>query len=61
VASPEHLPGQLVFDPTKPDGTPRKLLEISRIRELGWQAKISLAEGIAKTYEWYLESVAVKR
>jgi len=55
------FPGQLVFDPTKPDGTPRKLLEISRIRELGWQAKISLAEGIAKTYEWYLESVAVKR
>ncbi len=53
-----EFPGDLVFDPSKPDGTPRKLLEIGRIRGLGWQARIPLAEGIAKTYQWYLRSLA---
>ena len=42
--------GKLVFDSTKPDGTPRKLLDVSRIHALGWQAKISLRDGIRKTY-----------
>jgi len=46
--------GRLVFDPTKPDGTPRKLLDVSRMKALGWQAKVSLREGIEKTYAWYL-------
>jgi GDP-L-fucose synthase len=53
--------GRLVFDASKPDGTPQKLLEISRIRELGWQAKITLAAGIATTYEWYLQTAASKK
>ena len=46
--------GQIVFDNSKPDGTPRKLLDISRMRQLGWQAKTPLREGIAKAYADYL-------
>ena len=45
--------GRIVFDPSLPDGTPRKLLDVSRIRALGWQARIPLEQGIAFTYEWY--------
>jgi GDP-L-fucose synthase len=48
--------GELVFDPTKPDGTPRKLEDVSRMHALGWQAKVPLAEGIRMTYEWYREN-----
>ena len=47
--------GKLVFDATKPDGTPRKLLDVSRMRELGWKARIGLRQGIASTYQWFLE------
>jgi len=46
--------GELVWDKTKPDGTPRKLLDIMRIRELGWEPTITLRKGIAQTYEWFL-------
>jgi GDP-L-fucose synthase len=46
--------GELVWDKTKPDGTPRKLLDVTRIRGLGWQPKIPLREGIAQAYEWFL-------
>ena len=45
--------GNIVFDTGKPDGTPQKLLDISRANVLGWKAKISLREGITDTYEWY--------
>jgi GDP-L-fucose synthase len=45
--------GKLQFDPGKPDGTPRKLLDTSRLTTLGWQPTISLDEGIASTYDWY--------
>ena len=45
---------QLVFDTTKPDGSPRKLLDVSRLHNLGWRHGISLREGIATTYAWYL-------
>lgn len=45
--------GEIRFDPTRPDGTPRKLLDVSRIHSLGWRARISLADGIASTYGWY--------
>jgi GDP-L-fucose synthase len=46
--------GHIVFDTTKPDGTPRKLMDSSRIRELGWKPEISLEQGIARTYAWFL-------
>lgn len=49
--------GNLVFDATKPDGTPQKLLDVSRINSLGWSAQTSLTEGIRKTYEWYKQSL----
>ncbi len=48
--------GEVVFDPTKPDGTPRKLLDVSRIFELGWRPKVALKKGIARTYQWYLDA-----
>ena len=50
--------GDLVFDRSKPDGTPRKLLDVSKSRALGWQAKTPLADGIRATYDWYLANAA---
>ena len=48
--------GEIEFDTSKPDGTPRKLVDVSRITSMGWKAKISLEEGIASTYQWYLDN-----
>jgi GDP-L-fucose synthase len=48
--------GSLVFDTSKPDGTPQKLLDVSALHQLGWKAKTSLREGIRKTIAWYLEN-----
>ncbi len=48
--------GSIVFDSTKPDGTPQKLLDVSRINKIGWKAKTPLREGIRKTIQWYLEN-----
>ncbi len=45
--------GEIVWDTTKPDGTPRKLLDVSKIKSMGWQPKMDIGEGIRKTYEWY--------
>ncbi|HEX8811528.1 MAG TPA: hypothetical protein VF742_06010, partial [Terracidiphilus sp.] len=45
--------GRLTFDASKPDGTPRKLLDVSRLRKLGWQPRIPLREGIAAVYREY--------
>jgi len=50
--------GRLVFDPTRPDGTPRKLLDITRMRQLGWRARTPLTEGIAQAYQDYLGRIA---
>ena len=47
--------GELQFDTSKPGGTPRKLLDVSRLNELGWQAQIDLESGLKKTYTWFLE------
>jgi GDP-L-fucose synthase len=46
--------GEIKHDLTKPDGTPRKLLDVSKIKQLGWEPKTSLEEGILKTYEEYV-------
>ena len=47
--------GELVFDASKPDGTPRKLADVARLQTLGWKSNIKLLNGIATTYDWYLE------
>ncbi|MDT8388835.1 MAG: GDP-L-fucose synthase [Thiogranum sp.] len=49
--------GQIEYDSTKPDGTPRKLVDTSRINELGWKAQTSLRQGIQDTYQWYLQNI----
>jgi GDP-L-fucose synthase len=49
--------GKLTFDCTKPDGTPRKLEDVSRMKALGWQAAVHLEEGLRRTYEWYIKNV----
>ncbi|HAQ02952.1 TPA: GDP-fucose synthetase [Candidatus Nomurabacteria bacterium] len=51
--------GQIVWDSSKPDGTPRKLLDISKIKSLGWSPKIRLTDGIKRTYKWYKENVSL--
>jgi GDP-L-fucose synthase len=51
--------GRIVFDTSKPDGTPRKLLDVSRLAGLGWTARTGLREGVERTYQWYLESSLV--
>jgi GDP-L-fucose synthase len=48
------FPGKIIYDIQKPDGTPRKLLDITRMKNLGWKYKISLEKGIKDTYDWYL-------
>ncbi len=49
--------GEICFDATQPDGTPRKLLDSRKIQSLGWEHKISLAEGLKNAYEWYVEAL----
>lgn len=58
VAQAVGYTGQLRYDPSKPDGTPRKLLDVSRLSALGWKARIRLAEGIRSTVDWYRQHVA---
>lgn len=53
VADVTGFHGQLLLDTTKPDGTPRKLLDVSRLRQLGWESRITLSAGIASTVQWY--------
>jgi GDP-L-fucose synthase len=56
-----HPQAQLVFDATKPDGAPRKLLDVSRLHALGWRHRIALRDGIASSYRWFLENHATAR
>jgi len=55
------LDADLLFDPSKPDGTPRKLLDVERIHQLGWRHSIDLRDGIASTYEWFKTHIASAR
>jgi GDP-L-fucose synthase len=61
VAAAVGFEGRLVFDPSKPDGTPRKLLDTSKINALGWAARIPLDAGIAGTCDWFRENQASLR
>jgi GDP-L-fucose synthase len=53
--------GDLLFDPTKPDGTPRKLLDVSRLQNLGWRYRTSLSDGLAATYKDFLENSSLRK
>jgi len=55
VAQATGFVGKIVWDSSKPDGTPRKLMDVSRMTHLGWQAKVGIAEGITRTYQSYLQ------
>src|SRR5690606_10218191 len=57
VAKVVGYSGAIEFDSTKPDGTPRKVLDTSRIRDLGWSPQIPLEAGVRDTYRWYLETI----
>ena len=56
IAEITGFEGEIIYDTSKPDGTPRKLLDVFRINKLGWTAQIGLREGLEATYQWYLES-----
>lgn len=49
--------GEIIWDSTKPDGTPRKLMDISKMHEMGWKHQVDLEEGIKRTYEWFVDNV----
>ena len=57
VADVVGYQGQILTDPSKPDGTPRKLMDVSRLSALGWKARIGLRDGVTETYRWYVENV----
>lgn len=56
VAKVVGYQGRIVFDASKPDGAPRKLMDVSRLKQLGWQAKVSLEQGLQQTYQWFLQN-----
>lgn len=56
VAQVAGYQGRIVFDDSKPDGTPRKLLDVTRLHNLGWFHEVSLEQGLASTYQWFLEN-----
>ncbi|HEY2165755.1 MAG TPA: hypothetical protein VGH01_01200, partial [Jatrophihabitantaceae bacterium] len=60
VAQTVGFDGTIEHDTTKPDGTPQKLLDVSKINALGWKAQIALADGLATTYEWYRGQTTVR-
>jgi len=61
VADVVGFTGAIVTDPSKPDGAPRKLLDVSRLETMGWKARIGLREGVAGAYTWYLANAATAR
>lgn len=56
IAQITEFKGKIVYDPSKPDGTPRKLMDVSRINSLGWKYKTELQDGIKKTYDWFVKN-----
>lgn len=55
IAEATEYRGEISYDSSKPDGTPEKRLDISKITSLGWNAKTALGDGIRRSYEWYIE------
>jgi GDP-L-fucose synthase len=58
IAKVVGFQGEIRFDASKPEGTPRKLLDVSRLEALGWKSTVSLETGLTKTYSWFLENKA---
>ena len=58
---PSGYEGETRWDTTKPDGTPQKLLDVSKLRSIGWESQIGLREGLASTVEWYRQHVGELR
>jgi GDP-L-fucose synthase len=58
IASIADYRGSFVYDPTRPDGTPRKVMDVSKLARLGWRAPTALEEGFTRAYRWYVENVA---
>ena len=56
VAKVTGFKGAIKWDTSKPDGTPRKLMDVSRLKALGWQYSVSLEDGLAQSYQWFLEN-----
>jgi GDP-L-fucose synthase len=56
VAETTGFTGRIVYDSSRPDGTPRKLLDTGRLAALGWQPSISLRDGLRNTYRWFCEN-----
>lgn len=61
IAEVTGFAGQIIADTAKPDGAPRKLMDVSRLKSLGWTARIGLREGIEHTYQWFLENIDTVR
>ena len=61
IAKVVGFTGKINFDVSKPDGAPRKLLEVSRLKNMGWQYSTDIEQGLAKTYAWFLEHIELIR
>ncbi|WP_217476710.1 GDP-L-fucose synthase [Stutzerimonas stutzeri] len=61
IARVTEYQGELIFDSSKPDGTPRKLMDVSRLKALGWQSSISLEDGLRDAYRWFVENQHLAR
>ena len=61
VARAVDYTGAIEFDASRPDGASRKLLDVTRLTQLGWRAQISLADGVRQTYEWYVQHADAAR
>ena len=51
------IPGEIIWDASKPDGTPRKLMDVSKLKEMGWEYTTELEDGIKHTYNWFLANI----
>lgn len=61
IANIAGFTGELIFDRSKPDGAPRKLMDVTRLKKLGWQASIDLTDGLSDAYDWYLKNSQMAR